>query len=71
MDICALIGVNIRKLRHKKGLSQEEFAAEAGMDRSYLSEIETGRKNPSIIILDQIAQAFSIDIKIFFDGYKH
>lgn len=60
MKICALVGNNIRKLRIKRGLSQEELAFNAGMDRSYLSEIENGRKNLSLLMLEQIASALKV-----------
>lgn len=60
MTICDRVGTNIRKLRNGKKLSQEELAHEAGMDRSYLSEIENGRKNISIMMLEQIADALGV-----------
>jgi len=70
MDICSTIGTNIRKLRNGKGLSQEELAFKAGIDRSYLSEIENGHKNISVTVLDQIASALGAKITAFFTGYK-
>jgi transcriptional regulator with XRE-family HTH domain len=61
MDICSVIGTNIRKLRNSKKLSQEELAFRAEIDRSYLSEIENGYKKLSVVMLDQIAIALSVD----------
>ena len=70
MDICSAVGANIRKLRSSKKLSQEELAFSAEIDRSYLSEIECGHKKPSIIVLDQIANALDVKITQLFRGYK-
>ena len=56
------IGLNIRKIRKQKNLTQIELAVAVGIDRSYLSEIENGRANPSISILYAIADVFEIDI---------
>lgn len=70
MDICSVIGANIRKLRAAKRLSQEELAFRAGIDRSYLSEVENGHKNLSVKVLDQIAAALDEDISGIFAGYR-
>ena len=70
MDLCSVIGTNIRKQRAASGLSQEELAFRAGIDRSYLSEIENGYKNLSVNILDQIVGALNLEIGEMFDGYK-
>jgi transcriptional regulator with XRE-family HTH domain len=68
MDICSIIGTNIRKLRNAKKLSQEELAAEAGIDRSYLSEIENGYKNLSVTMLHRLAVALDVKIAALFAG---
>jgi len=70
MDICALVGTNIRKLRNSKKLSQEDLAFKADIDRSYLSEIENGYKNLSITMLEQIAAALEVKIIALFNGHK-
>ena len=70
MDICATIGINIRKLRNGKKLSQEEVAFRAGIDRSYLSEVENGYKNLSVTVLDQIANALEVPVTELFSNYK-
>lgn len=71
MDICSTIGTNIRKLRNSKSLSQEDLAFEAGIDRSYLSEIENGYKNLSVIMLEQIANALGVKVTELFRGYDN
>ena len=70
MDICSIIGGNIRKLRTDQGLSQEELAFRAEIDRSYLSEIENGYKNLSVEVLAQLAQALDINICDLFVGHR-
>ena len=70
MDVCSIIGTNIRKLRNSKKLSQEELAFSAEIDRSYLSEIENGQKNLSVAMLDHIAVALDVRITELFVGYK-
>ena len=70
MDLCSVIGANIRKLRTDHGLSQEELAYRAGIDRSYLSEIENGQKNLGIMIFEAIAQALEVEATALFRGYR-
>lgn len=60
------IGLNVKKFRKKKKLSQIELAVEVGIDRSYLSEIENGRTNMSVGILYAITDALKTDISEFF-----
>jgi transcriptional regulator with XRE-family HTH domain len=70
MDLCSVIGSNVRKMRKAKRLSQEELAFRAEIDRSYLSEVENGHKNLSVTMLDQIAAALDVDMKELLEGYK-
>lgn len=60
------IGLNIRKYRKQKKISQIELAVEVGIDRGYLSEIENGHANPSISILLAVADSLHIDITYLF-----
>lgn len=62
MNICRLVGKNIRAYRTRKKMSQEDLAARVGMSRPYLSEIENGLQNPSLIILDSIAEALDATV---------
>ena len=55
------IGENIRKIRKQKGYSQEEFADIAGFSRSYYTEVETGKRNISILNLIKIIEALNVD----------
>lgn len=60
MDICATVGKNIRKTRLAKGWSQNELAARAHTERSYLSLIETGQKNITLLMLQELASALGM-----------
>lgn len=66
MDPRALVGLNIQRLRRSLGVSQEELALRAGSTRAYLSGIETGRRNPSVLKLDRLAAALGVDLAEFF-----
>jgi len=58
----AVLGQRIRKARKKKGLSQEDLAFEAELDRSYVGGVERGQRNPSFKILCAIAIAVGRDV---------
>jgi transcriptional regulator with XRE-family HTH domain len=54
-------GLVIREMRKAKGLSQEGLSDEASIDRSFLSQVETGRKQPSLLTIFQLAAALHVD----------
>lgn len=56
---CAAFGAAVRKRREALGLTQEEFAERARMDRTYASGIERGVRNPTIKVIARIAKALS------------
>ena len=59
-DINKKVGINIRKLRIKKGWSQEHLALETGLHRAYIGQIERGEKNIGIKNLEKIAKALQV-----------
>ena len=61
------VGLNVRNLRNSKGLSQEQLALAAEVDRSYISEIELAKFSASIDILEQIALALEVDPQELFN----
>lgn len=61
MDLVQLLGANVRRQRRLKGMSQEELALEAGMKRSYVSDLERGTRNPSVRALGRLAKALGIE----------
>ena len=60
MDMRALVGRNVRRVRLKKGLSQEEFAEKSGFSQQYISGLENGRRNPTVVTLYELAQALGV-----------
>ena len=56
-DVRQRLAANLRKLRQDKGLSQEAFADEAGLHRTYVSDIERGARNPTITVVEKLAHA--------------
>ena len=60
------LGKTIIRLRKEKGYSQEAFANEAGIDRRYMSDIENGKRNISIDILDRVCNKLGIKISELF-----
>ena len=61
------VGNRIRFLRNQMGLSQEKLALKAGIDRTYLAGIESGKRNATITSLEKIVDALEISMKDFFD----
>jgi len=60
------LGLSIRAIREKQGLSQESIALACGLDRSYFGGIERGEHNVAVINLEKIATALGISIKDLF-----
>lgn len=58
----ALLGKRIRRLREEKGVSQEEFAALADLDRAYYGGIERGERNVAVLNLIKIAVALEVEV---------
>lgn len=61
MDVVQLLGENVRHYRKLKGMTQEQLALEAEMERSYVSDLERGTRNPSVRALGRLAQALGIE----------
>lgn len=56
----------VRLQRVMKKMSQDDLAKKAGVDRSYISQIESGKKTPSLSVLGRIADALECSLKDFF-----
>ncbi|MBI3137001.1 MAG: helix-turn-helix transcriptional regulator [Sphingobacteriales bacterium] len=68
MAIQQKIGKRIAELRKEKGVSQQKFAYEAEIERSYLTRIENGQKNISVTTLERILIALEVSARDFFDA---
>ncbi len=60
MDVRKRVGINLKRLRLERGLSQEELAFESGLHRTYISGVERGVRNPTILVLEEIAAALKV-----------
>lgn len=60
MDMRKLVGRNVRHLRQKKGLTQEQFADISGFSQQYISGLEQGRRNPTVVTLYELAKALGV-----------
>jgi transcriptional regulator with XRE-family HTH domain len=69
-NINILVGERIKYYRKSKNLSQEKLANIAEIERGYMSGIENGKRNVSIIILEKIITALEIDFAVFFNDEK-
>jgi len=61
-DILMRFGERVRKLRKEQGLSQEKFAAECGLDRTYFGGIERGERNVALRNIELIASTLNITL---------
>jgi transcriptional regulator with XRE-family HTH domain len=68
VDIKAKIGLRTKKLRLDAGLSQEDLALKAGIDRTYINSVENGKRNVSIININKIAIALDTSLANFFNS---
>jgi transcriptional regulator with XRE-family HTH domain len=60
MDVRKLVGRNVRQNRERVGVSQEELAYRAGIDRTYVSGIERGIRNPTVLVLQDLAGVLKV-----------
>lgn len=67
MDAKGRVAKNLQRIRRDKAMTQEELAHKAKIHQTYLSGLETGKRNPSIGVLERVARALDIDIARLFD----
>jgi transcriptional regulator with XRE-family HTH domain len=61
MDLRQVFAVNLRRLRHARGLSQEALAYEAGVNRTYMSKLEKGGSYPGLEIIGKLAEVLQVE----------
>jgi transcriptional regulator with XRE-family HTH domain len=66
LDLTRYFGAAVRQHRTLVRLSQEDLAHRAGLDRTYVSGIERGSRNPSLRILQRVAEALGADLDVLF-----
>ena len=62
-------GLAIKQRRSELGISQEELAFRAELHRTYISDIERGSRNPSLVNIEKLAQALEISVSVLFTNY--
>lgn len=60
MDMRKLVGRNVRRIRIEKGLTQEQLAERAGVSQFYISLLENGGRNPTVVSLWELSQALGV-----------
>ncbi len=66
MDIRLLVGKRVKELRNNMGISQEELADMVGLDRTYITSVERGKRNISIVNVEKLAKALQVSLAEFF-----
>lgn len=69
-DIRVCFGAKLSALRKRRGWTQAEMAFRLGLDRSYVGEIEQGKRNPCLLNLKVIADGLGISLSRLFSGLK-
>lgn len=67
MGLKEAFGAAVRQHRKAAQLSQDDLAYEAGLDRTYISGIETGRRNPSLLTIELLADAMDVSLVTLFE----
>jgi transcriptional regulator with XRE-family HTH domain len=70
MEIKHKIGQRIKALRDAASMSQKDLAYTADLDRSYITSVENGQRNISIVNIEKIAKALNVTIKDFFNDVE-
>jgi len=70
MNILIQLGMRIRYLRKQLGMSQLDLSIESDVNRNYISDLEKGRRNPTILVLNKIAIALNTDLSNLFKGIQ-
>lgn len=60
MDMRRLVGQNVRKIRLERGLTQEQLSEKSGLTQQYISDLERGLRNPTIITVYELAKALGV-----------
>jgi transcriptional regulator with XRE-family HTH domain len=66
-DVRRLVGRNVKRLRIAAGISQAALAERMGVDRAYVSGLELGQRNPTVVTLWHVAKALGVKVRLFFD----
>lgn len=70
MNINKQFGMRVKYLRKKRGFSQEDLALQSDTNKNYICDIECGRRNPTLKVIEKISIALQIEISELFKGLK-
>jgi transcriptional regulator with XRE-family HTH domain len=65
-QVCRVLGSNVKALRLLLGMSQEELAFQAHIDRTYVSQVERGVSNPSVLVLVKLSGILGVEVQELF-----
>jgi transcriptional regulator with XRE-family HTH domain len=68
--VLTAFGLNVRKQREARGLTQESLAEKADLDQTYISGIERGLRNPSVLSIAKIARALGLSLSQLTSGIR-
>lgn len=66
-DMRALVGTNLLRLRNRRKLTQDQLSERTGFTQSYISGLERGRRNPTVLTLHLFASALKAEVEEFFE----
>lgn len=69
-DVRRMVGQNVKRLRISAEVSQAELAERMGVDRAYVSGLEQGQRNPTVVTLWHVSRALEVPIRAFFQESK-
>lgn len=61
MDMRKLVGDNVSRIRKEKGLTQEQLSELSGLSQQYISDLERGKRNPTIVTIYELAMAMKVE----------
>ncbi len=69
MDIRRRVGLNVKRFRKELGVSQEQLAFDCGLHRTYVSGVERGIRNPTVVVLEMLANGLKVPVwRLLEDG---
>ncbi len=68
LSLLGQLGMRITYLRNKKNISQLELSIRSGVSKNYISDLENGRRNPTITILQKLANGLGVSLEKLFQG---
>ena len=68
LSLLGQLGMRIAYLRNKKNISQLELSIRSGVSKNYISDLENGRRNPTVSVLQKLANGLGVSLEKLFQG---